>query len=91
MNQLPVRTLSDEDIRAIVNAMVGGTEHNPCRFTDTSPDDLHEAIMFYKKFNRMIEDSQGVVWKTFLALITTGTFGLLILGVIAKMKGIDSK
>lgn len=83
-----MRTLSEDDILAISVAI---REHNEehfriCRFGTTDPDDLHEAIIFYRKFNEAMDESKSVVRKTVLVMLITGIAGILGVNIWSKIK-----
>ena len=79
------RSLTDADIAEIV-AQINKSKHLDCRFESISVDDLEEAIKFYKNFNTFMAESRGTIWKALLVLGVGGTFGLIILGVYAKIR-----
>lgn len=85
-----MRQLSDEDISAIVEAMHKGSMH-PCRFPEVDPEVLGEAIVFYRKFNAMIDESGKIIWKTVLVSSIGGLILLLGLGAIAKVREISGQ
>ena len=81
------KILGPEDIKAIVHAI---SEHQlNCKFEEISPEDLKEAILFYKNFNSVMQDSKRTIWKTFLALAVAGICGLIVAGAVVKAKGGD--
>jgi len=77
------RTLSDDDIRAIAGEIVAATAAHPCRFLEMNPDDLREAISFYKNVNKIMTESKGVFRNTIIVLVITAGFGLMGKGVLA--------
>ena len=83
-----MRTLSDEDISAITTALRGhDLEHlKVCRFNITNPEDLNEALMFYRKFNEALDESKSVVRKTILVIIISTIAGLIGVGFWTKLK-----
>lgn len=79
------RTMTDADIEAIVKAMQATTDSH-CRY-DVAPDDLAEAVRFFKNVNEALENSRRTVWNTLLVLIITGLFALLGVGFWSKLRG----
>lgn len=74
--------LTDEDIQKIVTA-INGHDQN-CKFTGVDPDDLKEAIEFYKNFNELMKNSKKTVFDTLLKLGVGAICALLLLGLLAK-------
>lgn len=81
-----MRQLSDDDIKAIVSAMEENSHARQCRFPGIDPEVLEEAIVFYKKFNAMIDESGKIIWKTVLVGSISGLLLLIGLGAVAKVK-----
>lgn len=79
------RNLTDEDVEFIVRK-INASRHLDCRFDTIDAEDLEEAIKFYKNFNRFMSESGNTIWKAFLVLGLTGTLGLIMLGIYAKIK-----
>ena len=79
-----------ELIKAIVESVMhvkssNCTEHE-CRFEAVNPDDLEEAVKFYRKFNEAMDDSKSVVRRTIITLIVGGVSVLLGVGFWANIK-----
>lgn len=77
------RTMTDADIAAIVQAFKA--DHT-CRYT-IDPDELSEAVRFFRNINDILEDSKRTIRKTFLIIIITGICGLTLLGFWTKLRG----
>lgn len=74
--------LTDEDINRIVSAMALHTQS--CKFDGVNPDDLKEAVEFYKNFNELMKNSKKTVLDTFLRLGVGAVCSLIILGLLVK-------
>lgn len=79
-----------ELIKAIVESVLhskasNGTTHG-CRFEAVNPDDLEEAVKFYRKFNEAMDDSKSVVRRAIIVLIVGGFSALLGVGFWANIK-----
>jgi len=79
------RTLSDGDVQAIAGAIIAATAEHPCRFASMNPNDMSEAIIFYKNWNRILGESKGVVAKTILVLTVTALFGIMASGFVSEL------
>ena len=82
-------SLSDDDIKKLAGQLTEHIDisiHDKCKFTDISLEDLEEAIKFYKNFNRVMEEGKLTLWKTLVIGLTTGTTGLMLLGIYHKFK-----
>lgn len=79
------RNLTNEDIEEIV-LQLNQARHLDCRFDNITTEDLEEAVKFYKNFNKFISESNTTIWKAFLVLGVGGVFGLVILGIYAKIR-----
>jgi hypothetical protein len=94
--------LSKEDLALIVAAIreAQGTIH-PCRLAriaendiedvirihhEVEPEDLKEAIKFYKNFNRMMADSSRTLRGLIITLGFSTVVGLIVLGAWAEIK-----
>ena len=77
------RTLTDADIDALVAAF--GNRHE-CRFPDIEPEVMREAVHFYRNWNKVLDDSKGVVGKTILVLLVTGLVTVMGWGMITIIK-----
>lgn len=75
--------LTDEDIQKIVTAING--HEQSCKFDGVSPDDLKEAVEFYKNFNELMKNSKKTVLDTFLKLGVGAICSLLLLGLLVKL------
>lgn len=78
------RKLSDEDVQAIIKAMIEHESH--CRFKSTDPIELAEAVTFFKNINVAINDSKQTIRQTLIKLLLAGLIGLLLLGAGVKIK-----
>lgn len=79
-----------ELIKAIVESVMHDkasncTEHT-CQFEAVNPDDLEEAVKFYRKFNEAMDDSKSVVRRAIIVLIVGGISALLGVGFWANVK-----
>lgn len=82
-------SLSEEDIKKLAVQLADNIDiriHDKCKFNGISVEDLEEAIKFYKNFNRLVEEGKITLWKTIIIGLTTGTTGLIILGIYHKIK-----
>lgn len=80
-----MRTLSDEDIKALAVAIHEQAGHN-CRFSNIKQEDLDEAVKFYKNWNRVMCESKTSVRKTLINIVICGGSGLLVLGFYSAIK-----
>lgn len=93
------RKLSDEDVQAIIKAMIEHESH--CKFKDINPADLTTIISFFKEtkpaelaaateffkeINLAISDSKKTVRQTFIKLALAGIIALLAIGLGVKIK-----
>lgn len=78
------RTLSDEDIQAIVAAIT--THENNCRFRSIKPDDLHDVMVTVRAFSSAMEEGKSVVRKTLIVLLVGGIVTLISLGSSVKLQ-----
>ena len=81
--------LSEDDIKKLAIQLIEHIDisiHDKCKFTDISVEDLEEAIKFYKNFNKVVEEGKITLWKTIIIGLTTGTGGLILLGIWHKIK-----
>lgn len=74
--------LTDDDVNRIVTAMA--LHKQSCKFDGVSPDDLKEAVEFYKNFNELMKNSKKTVLDTFLKLGVGAVCSLIILGLLVK-------
>ena len=82
-------SLSEDDIKKLAVQLTEHIDisiHDKCKFTDISVEDLEEAIKFYKNFNKIVEEGKITLWKTIIIGLTTGTSGLILLGIWHKIK-----
>ena len=82
-------SLSEDDIKKLAVQLTEHIDisiHDKCKFTEISLEDLEETIKFYKNFNKLVEESKITLWKTVIIGLTTGTAGLIMLGVYHKIK-----
>jgi predicted nucleic acid-binding protein len=77
-------TWTEADVAALAKALAS-QEHSACRFTDIAPEDLKEAVAFYKNFNKFADESKVTIWRTILVLGIGGLCTLLVLGFWTKM------
>ena len=82
-----MRTLSDEDVIAIVQALKDGEGHT-CRFSSVDADDLKASVEFYKHFNEIMSESGATLRKTIIVLGIGGLATILGLGVVSQIKKI---
>lgn len=80
------RKLTDADVVALAKELDRIRSHE-CRFDELDPDDLREAIDFYKNFNRIMDEAKFTTFKVVLTLGVTGLAALLVLGLSAKLRG----
>lgn len=76
------RTLTDHDIKAIVEGVADMYECRPC------PLDLKQAaaaLVFYDNLNGWFEGTKRTIWNTILVAFVLGVIGLLSLGYWGKM------
>lgn len=78
------KKLSDEEIDAIASAIVEKS-HGNCKFINITPDDVSEAVKFYKNFNSVVENSKKTVLNTIIIVIITGLIGLTTYGAVVKI------
>jgi len=78
------RNLTNEDIDAIVAALIRSHTES-CRFSTIDPEDLSEAIKFYKNFNKMVSEGKSTIMKAVLILIIGGFAGIVWLGFVTKV------
>lgn len=74
--------LTDDDVNRIVTALALHTQS--CKFDGVSPDDLREAVEFYKNFNELMKNSKKTVLDAFLKLGVGAVCSLIILGLLVK-------
>ena len=80
------RTLSDADIRALIQAMKEHDDH--CRFRHIEPEDLHDVMTFVRSFSAALEEGKSVVRKTLIVLLIGGIVAVMGLGSAEKLKQI---
>jgi len=78
------RYFSDADIEKLVETI--NEQHSMCRFGEISLEDMRESVKFYKNFNRLVDDSGNLVWKTILVTGIGGGLTLIWLGILAKIR-----
>ena len=78
------RYFSDADIEKLVETI--NEQHSMCRFGEIGLEDMRESIKFYKNFNRLVDDSGNLVWKTILVTGIGGGLTLIWLGIISKIR-----
>ena len=81
--------LTDEEIQKLaveVSNNISLNIHGNCTFKDINPNDLEEAVKFYKNFNSMMEDGKRTMLKTIISLSITGLFVLIAAGTVSKFK-----
>ena len=78
------RTISDADIKALIEAMKDHETH--CRFRSIQPDDLHDVMTFVRSFSSALEEGKSVVRKTLIVLLIGGVVAVLGLGSVEKLK-----
>ena len=82
--------LTEDEIKKLaleLNSLL--EDHTKCKFGSICVEDLEEAVKFYKNFNAAMESGKKTFFTTIIALISTGTVGLLILGFYYKIKEIS--
>lgn len=78
------RTISDADVRAIIEAIA---EHEGrCRFKAINPDDLHDVMVTVRAFSTVMEESKSVIRKTLIVLLVSGIVSLVYLGSGVKIQ-----
>ena len=82
------RNLTDEDIKMLVDALrVDAAEGtHQCRFNQMNPNDLAEAVKFYKHFNQIMAEGGKTTRAAILVLSIGSLFTLLGIGIISKLK-----
>ena len=80
-----MRTLSEEDVTAIADA-VNREEKHFCRFSEIDAGDLKESVEFYKHFNEIMAESGTTLRKTVIVLGIGGLATILGLGIVAQVK-----
>jgi hypothetical protein len=93
--------LSKDDLEAIVAAIKEAQGIHSCRLArireehieevvrihhEVAPDDLKEAIKFYKNFNRMMAESGRTLRGLVVTLGFSTVVGLIVLGLWAEIK-----
>jgi hypothetical protein len=93
--------LSKDDLEAIVAAVREAQGIHSCRLArireedieevvrihhEVAPDDLKEAIKFYKNFNRMMSESGRTLRGLVVTLGFSTVIGLIVLGLWAEIK-----
>lgn len=78
------RNLTDDDVAAIVEA-ISNQNHHACRFSRIDTEVMEEAIKFYQKMNKIMDDSKGIVGKTILVLLVTALCGIMFSGAITEL------
>jgi hypothetical protein len=77
--------LSKGDIIAIANMVLElQKNHALC---PVNPDELEEAVQFYRNVNAFFDTTKKTLWNTFIILTFTSILGLIGLGVMTKVKG----
>jgi F420-0:gamma-glutamyl ligase len=79
------RNFTDEDIVALVRTVISNTEHS-CRFDRINPDDLDEAVKFYKNFNKIVTEGTTTARKTLVVITITSAVGIAVAGFFDKIK-----
>lgn len=78
------RTISDADIRAIIEAISEHESH--CRFKTVNPNDLHDVMVTVRAFSSAMEEGKSVVRKTLIVLLVGGIVSLITLGSGVKIQ-----
>lgn len=79
---MSTRNLTDGDVQAIVKEI----NNHSCRFSSIEPDDIREAVVFYKNVNRVLCETKSTARKTIVVMIITGAIGIFVAGAIVKLK-----
>lgn len=86
-------TLSEDDaeriktiIESALHAKLSNREAHECRFESVKPEDLEEAVKFYRKINEALDDSKSVVRRTIITLIVGGISVLIGAGFLVNIK-----
>jgi hypothetical protein len=79
------RNLTDEDIKAITDALYAEDNHI-CRFENIKAEDMREAVKFYKNFNSVLQESGSIVRKTIIVIGVSGLVTIIGLGIMSKIK-----
>jgi len=77
------RKLSNEDIQAFIDALNENESH--CRFKGINPQELSEAVLFFRELNIAINESKKTVRNTLIKLLLSGIVLLILLGAGIKM------
>lgn len=73
-------------VESVLHAKSSNCDNHECRFEAVNPEDLEEAVKFYRKFNEAMDDSKSVVRRTVITLIVAGVSVLLGVGFWANVK-----
>jgi len=82
------RTLTDEDIEALANALhQRANDHiTACRFGRIDPDKMERAIEFCERIIKVMDNSASLAGRTILVLFITAAVGSMFAGFIVKIK-----
>jgi len=80
-----MRKLSDEDIQAIMVAIHSVDHPRNCRFSQTTPEDMEEAIEFFRTFNTAWNESKSTIRKTLIVILVTFISGMMGAGIIVEI------
>lgn len=76
-------TLSEADIAAIAEAVVILQTKNMCE-CPVDPDELSEAVKFFKNMNDWLDGSKRTIWNTILTLSVAGVCAAFLAGLWMK-------
>lgn len=80
-----VSILTEEDI-ARISTVVAELQRGHA-FCPVNPDELEEAVQFYRNVNAFFNTTKRTLWNTFIILTFTSILGLIGLGIVTKVKG----
>lgn len=81
------RVLTDDDIQAIALEIITARS-TVCHLEKIDPDELREAVNFYKNINAILADSKRTVRKTIITMLVVVCSGLIVLGFWEKARTI---
>ena len=73
-------------VESVLHVKASNCTEQECRFESVNPEDLEEAVKFYRKFNEALDDSKSVVRRTVIALVVGGVSVLLGVGFWSNVK-----
>lgn len=79
------QTLTERDLDAIAERLKA-TDH-VCQFHNVKPEELHDAMEFFRSFKTALDDSRNTVRRFLIVTLLAAALGLTSLGFWTKLKG----